>query len=512
MADLDATSCSADADDNSCDMSDAQNSATSAAKDSIMNEVRELVDSRNKEIFGQLALLKDILLKKNDSTSESCRLDKEVNKSGMTANDVGESSQSQGYSNSGNVYDGSGPSQAWVGSRSPSMSIHAGADFDDEESDTPVRTFSVGKDEEVHPRSLAEGSCSGSVSGDSEELDQAQGNSADQWNIVLESVAQELGCPTDTVQAQDLNKSYLTGGAKPVVKKRVQLPLEGLCKDAFDKLAANGMSRIPLYKSQTEQDFRVREDDYVRFLRAPKLDKATELRVRSDSQTLAKSQVVYPNPIDRRNDVEFYEIDKTARVGLATTSHLALLLASLQKRLGSEVQDDSLLALLGYAINATMCSFDQLARVSCRSVIARRRIALNNMRLPDLKLKEDLMKIPLHGEDLFGGKFSEKTRDHAQILQDMKATCDKEGSFGKGLKRPGPRSGEGPKKRFQAATSSKPAAVPTGPKPSQERPGNPSWSNRGQQGGRQQSQGGNAQSFRKKGKFYGKFKSPQGRF
>ena len=77
-----------------------------------------------------------------------------------------------------------------------------------------------------------------------------------------------------------------------------------MCKDSFDKLAANGSSRIPLFRAQTECQFRASEEDYKRYLRAPKLNKAAELRIRSDSHN-ANGKNMYGN-VDRRNDAEFY--------------------------------------------------------------------------------------------------------------------------------------------------------------------------------------------------------------
>ena len=43
-----------------------------------------------------------------------------------------------------------------------------------------------------------------------------------------------------------------------------------------------------------------------------------------------------------------------------------------------EEVDSSLSAIFSHAINAAMAGFDQLSRVACRAIVARRRIAIRN--------------------------------------------------------------------------------------------------------------------------------------
>jgi len=241
------------------------------------------------------------------------------------------------------------------------------------------------------------------------------------------------------------------------------------------------------------------------------MDKAAELRIRLDSKNNATGKSTFGN-VDKRNDAEFYEIDKMARVGLSVNSHLTLLLAYLDKRLCSAEVDDSVSAILHQAVNAAVAGFDQLARISCRAVVARRRIALSNVRLPDMKWKEDLMKIPLHGEDLFGGKFSEKTRAHAQILEDMKTTGEKEASWVKGGKRPASNMTKGfePSRKKQATGSNHSTPAFTAAKsfatPS-SKPASETWASRNS-GGQSKPQ---STFFRGRGgKFFQKSKNPAG--
>ncbi len=71
------------------------------------------------------------------------------------------------------------------------------------------------------------------------------------------------------------------------------------------------------------------------------------------------------------------------------------------------------------------------------------------------------MKLPLHWEDLFTGKFAEQTKNHAQILQDLKTTARKEAPFNKGQKPQAPKGNEQPRKRpstFTGASTSYSAA------------------------------------------------------
>ena len=459
----------------------------------LMDEVKDYVDRKNESMLAQI----------RDLFAQNLRAQSSQAGSGQGFEDGVEmaSSARGNASQSNTLVHSASASQARdeVHARpvSPTVSIFAGKDYD-EDTRSVISHTSRGSVELETTSTDNSGTCS-DVNND--------------WKVLLETVSKELGCPVASAVHHEENKSYLQSGTKPEKKSMVELPLEGVCKDSFDKLAANGTSRIPMFKAQTEHDFRASEDDYKRYLRAPKLDKAAELRIRSDSHN-TNGKFMYGN-IDRRNDAEFYEIDKTARVGMTVTNHLSLLLAFLDRKLRSiEGMDESLLAIVGHAVNASVAGFDQHSRVACRAVVARRKIAISNMRLPDLKLKEDLLKLPLHGEDMFGGKFAELTRDHAQILQDMKATCDKESSFSKGTKRQAPKGFDnpGPRKFKQATASSDAPSTATPKNMGHSAAYNPnpkntnSWNRNGKQNRNQPTSFG----FRNKGKFFDRSKNSTG--
>ena len=473
------------------------NSASTATSVSIMDKVKSYVDQKNRDMMAEIRQLFTQSIS-SQSSQPGRRQGVEV-RAEMVTPDRGNDGQSQVST----VFSASTSQVRDDGTvarpTSPTVSLFAGRDYDQEENNDNHSMISESRDSSVDL---------GAKSKAGLDSDQADND----WKKLLETVSKELGCPVITNSGTEENKSYLIGGSKPEKKSMVELPLEGVCKDSFDKLAANGSSRIPMFRAQTERQFRASEEDYKRYLRAPKLDKAAELRIRSDSHN-ANGKNMYGN-VDRRNDAEFYEIDKTARVGMTVTNHLALLLAYLGKRVqGMEESDESesLQAVLGHAVNAAVASFDQLSRVACRAVAARRKIAVSNMRLPDLKLKDDLMKLPLHGEDLFGGKFAELTRDHAQILQDMKTTFEKESAFNKGTKRQTPKGFENPGPRKKQASAASDAPSTATPKSMGNSAANnskitDSWNKNGKQTKNQPTFSG----FRNKTKFFDRSKNSTG--
>jgi hypothetical protein len=367
---------------------------------------------------------------------------------------------------------------------SPSLSLHAGKEFDDQDHDEDSQREGdgglFGRSGRVSPKERD--TCSSPSRSVADSADQGIRESdyipSDEWNDVLASVAKELGCPDAVPNVQEENKSYIASASMSAKRSNaIRLPLEGLCKDAFDKLAAKPNRRIPLYKLQTERDYAVQEEDYRKYLRTPRIDKAAEARIRNDSHVKGKS--CYFREVDRRNDNEFFDMDRSARVGLASSSHLALLLAFLDKSLRANYEVDApLLNSLGYAINAAVASHDQFARIALRSVVARRKIAISNMKLPQGQLKQELLDTPLHGEELFGGKFAEKTHEQAQLNLDIKATCDKESDF-KGQKRPAAKGNENPRPVKKQHTNSN-----QGGGKSFQRPKNPMPSGQSFPGGR----------------------------
>lgn len=463
---------------------DLQNSDPGSEGDMTMDQMKKYVDKGNADILAQFSILKDLIIQGQQGSSGpsggSPRDHSHVTSPGEEREQSHFSEYDPAYSTQRRVQSSNRPR-----AHSPPLSIHAGRDFEDSDDDNQApRHRNLGKsdrskrdipaalgappeDDTGNEQPLAhfripkinrnlqahqvgserEGSPARSVSGsvDQNLSESSEYVPSDEWNGILVSVARELGCPVPEPKQQEENKSYISSPSFTSNQhKVVELPLEGLCKDAFDILASKGSRRVPLYKLQTKKDFRNSEEDYDKYLCTPRMEKAAETRIRNDSYVTGKS--IY-NETERRADNELFDIDKCARIGLASTSHLTLLLAYLDKRLhAEETIDASVFTTLGYAVNSAVASFDQFARVCLRSVVARRKIALNNMKLPDGQLKDALLDIPLHGNELFGGKFAEKTREHAQILQDMRTTSEKEMPF-KGQKRPAPKGPENPKKK-----------------------------------------------------------------
>ena len=125
----------------------------------------------------------------------------------------------------------------------------------------------------------------------------------------------------------------------------------------------------------------------------------------------------------RRSLQSLYQIDTAARTGLKYSSALLLIAEVLSKSFrqsgSSEVSRRDTATLVSLVGPIARRVYDQLSKVSVRSVLDRREIVLDNMRLPARDVKRRFLELPISGEDLFGGQFDTQLQAEVKRKKDM---------------------------------------------------------------------------------------------
>lgn len=103
---------------------------------------------------------------------------------------------------------------------------------------------------------------------------------------------------------------------------------------------------------------------------------------------------------------------------------MPLILSALSKGLKgeSEIPEDILSQLLGGLANAIVDIGDLSVRASACCVLARRNIHIDATNIPDSSAKNELLKVPLEGDNLFSGKVQEVTHKSSEMIKDVRGT------------------------------------------------------------------------------------------
>ena len=203
-------------------------------------------------------------------------------------------------------------------------------------------------------------------------------------------------------------------------------------------------------------------------------------------------------------------IDQSLRFQQRAVSHASFLLASLSKGLKGEVEvsDESVSQLLGGLANTIVDIADLSVRASARCVLSRRNIHIDALNIPDSSAKSELLKVPLEGDQMFGGKVQDITHKSSEMIRDVRETSK---AYGLSQK----RSFDKVESSNKAGQEKKFKRLDSGSKQSHNKPGSGSstYYNRssGQDGNRNNSGWGNQsqgykqhqhnQRFQKKGKY-----------
>ena len=250
-----------------------------------------------------------------------------------------------------------------------------------------------------------------------------------QWISVLKQlpsyyenlVGEELDSPSHT---SFVAQTFQTQ-SKPKVPR---LPLDGLMKqkwDNIDKYVKTG--NVSPATTANSKKFMVVESDFEKYSRVPKLDQEYTALVgpKAKSGTHANQS----NKIDKDLKVaenDLLKCDESARVILRAASHGSLMVNAMNTIMNEpdKFQPEEVVNL----IHGTFKTFEAIAdcaiRVTARSILARRRIHLSQVSFKDQNAQKNLLQLPMDGNKLFHGEFSEIMHRYATMARDARETSD----------------------------------------------------------------------------------------
>ena len=214
-----------------------------------------------------------------------------------------------------------------------------------------------------------------------------------------------------------------------------RMPVDTQCQDRIKVLAAKRTWKA--FPAAQEKLFRVPEDMWESlFKTTPTISEETRNKVRAE-QGLASG--MFGEPLRRKLEEEWSQVDLAGRVGLKFTS-VFLLAAESLLRAHQQLPEDtdlftrqevgSLLFLLGPLARLI---YDQFARVTIKATQVRRDNVLDTFDWPTQEARSRLERLPMVGSDLFAGEFLPKLAEEVKRFQETS-----EASF-----KPEPPSGPG---------------------------------------------------------------------
>ena len=285
---------------------------------------------------------------------------------------------------------------------------------------------------------------------DNSQIDPSKGDSADglseagvtdisgdvQWTSILSQLPQyydgKLELEGDTSQA---HTSYVADTFQSGKKNKVpKLPLDGVVKQKWDEIEGF-MKRgsISAYRSSDHQRFRIYESDFEKYGRTPSIDQEYRAKIEFDGSkfgkpggTPKKGQPPIKDTQLRIVEAEFQKCDESARLALRASSHGALMLNAMHTILNDpqKYEQGEIMNLLQGAFKAFQTVADSAVRVTARSIMARRRICLSQVSFKDSNANKELMALPMGGQFLFQGQFSEIMHKYATFSRDARETSD----------------------------------------------------------------------------------------
>ena len=244
----------------------------------------------------------------------------------------------------------------------------------------------------------------------------------DAFEKAVEVLRRQLGFPAETPSdVPSSSKSKLTLNT-PVATSSSALPVDAECADRFRALPSGGSGRRWTAFSKTQNvSFRVEDKDWRDLFKTPGVPQGADDYLRSVGAFTSGSKL--RSPAARKALRSLHLLDTASRVGMKFSSSLLLIAEVLTKALRQSTQaevskkDTAILVnLLGPLARRI---FDQFARVSVKTVVDRRDIILEAMRLSQENVKRRFRDLPILGQDIFSGQFETVLQEEAKRKKDL---------------------------------------------------------------------------------------------
>ena len=243
----------------------------------------------------------------------------------------------------------------------------------------------------------------------------------DVFERAVEILRRQLGFDESDQPKEPPSKSKLSLN-KPSTSSRASLPVDAECEDRYKATASSATAKkwTAFSKSQNTS-FRVEEKEWKDLFKTPPVPQSAEDYLRSVGSLDFSGKL--KSIAGRRTLQSLYQIDTAARTGLKFSSALLLIAEVLSKSFrqsgSSEVSRRDTATLVSLVGPIARRVYDQLSRVSVRSVLDRREVVLDNMRLPARDVRRRFLDLPISGEDLFGGQFDSQLQAEVKRKKDM---------------------------------------------------------------------------------------------
>jgi hypothetical protein len=237
------------------------------------------------------------------------------------------------------------------------------------------------------------------------------------------------------------------------------LPADGIIENKWEKLNKD-LPRVSFSdENRMRRQYRWPEADFEHRGKCPALDKSvsTYLNTKLGGGGKFKPRSLFPS--ENKAEKALEGVDKIMRCQQRIISHLSYMLAALKQALlaDSQTSEEDIASLLGALVTSTcdMASLTTTALAKC--VQERRHIYVDAMNLPDKSDREALLKVPMEGSELFGGKFNDIAKESSQLRRDAKEMASTMASTAGGstrnpataVKRRFPSAAQGQFKRFR---------------------------------------------------------------
>jgi len=259
-----------------------------------------------------------------------------------------------------------------------------------------------------------------------------------------------------------VSSTFQTGKKNPIPK----LPLDGEVIDKWETVEKYmKQGNFTSFKASDSHKFRIYESDFETYGCVPFIDQEYKAKVELESHKTGKKhggklnrQPIIKDAQLRKAEIHLQKCNESARVALRASNHGILLLNAMNTILEDpkRYEQSEMANLIKGTVKCLQATTDCAVRVTARSIMGRREICLSQIHFKDSSANTDLLTLPMTGQKLFQGKFSETVHKYATFSRDARETDDY--AHTPSQKRPSDsQSHSGPPQKKQAT-------APSGPK------------------------------------------------
>ena len=246
------------------------------------------------------------------------------------------------------------------------------------------------------------------------------------WPGTVELISRTLHIPVEIPDNKQktsvLESAFSTASShsNPVVPA---LPVEGIIDNRWEKVN-KGLPKVPFSEvGRLRQQYRWPEEDFEKRGRVPDVDKSVSTYMATKLSGFSKFKPRTLFPAEHKAEKALASVDQILRSQQRVVSHASYFLVGLRQAMAAENKESSeedIASLLG-ALATSLTDLSALSiSASAKCVQERRAIFLDALNLPDKSDQNSLMKVPIQGTELFGGKFNEITKESSQLRRDAK--------------------------------------------------------------------------------------------